>query len=250
MALSANREVNHYVDQELRTVAVAASTRVYKGALIEWGPTGYARPVTGAGQFVGLAYEEGDNSNGDDGDVSVRVYTMGDFGLPLAGAVQGSVGAAVYASDDATLTLDSDAATFVGYVQGLESAGNIVLRLAGDGPARMSPIDHRTANFGVSARQSGTTFTNAGAGGTITATLPQSAAKGTTFAFVCMADQALRIAPGTGGGIYIKGAKQADNKYVSITDIGDFVHLIADGSGDWVAAASIGGADADISVEA
>ncbi|MCA9252840.1 MAG: hypothetical protein KDA54_17055 [Phycisphaerales bacterium] len=250
MALSANREVNHYVDQELRTVALAASTRVYKGALIEWGPTGYARPVTGAGQFVGLAYEEGDNSGGDDGDVSVRVYTMGDFGLPLAGAVQGSVGAAVYASDDATLTLDSDAATFVGYVQGLESAGNIVLRLAGDGPARMSPIDHRTANFGVSARQSGTTFTNAGAGGTITATLPQSAAKGTTFAFVCMADQALRIAPGAAGGIYIKGAKQADNKYVSITDIGDFVHLIADGNGDWVAVASIGGADADISVEA
>ncbi|MEZ6085079.1 MAG: hypothetical protein R3E58_14345 [Phycisphaerae bacterium] len=155
MALSANREVNHYVDQELRTVALAASTRVYKGALSEGGPTGYARPVTGAGQCVGLAYEEGDNSGGDDGDVSVRVYTMGDFGLPLAGAVQGSVGAAVYASDDATLTLDSDAATFVGYVQGLESAGNIVLRLAGDGPARMSPIDHRTANFGVSGGSRG-----------------------------------------------------------------------------------------------
>ena len=122
--------------RKLRTVAVAAATRVYKGALVEWGSTGYARPVTGAGQFAGLAYEEGDNSSGGDGDISIRVFTLGDFELPLSGAVQGSVGAAVYASDDATLTLDSDAATFVGHVQGLESAGNILLRLGDNGAAR------------------------------------------------------------------------------------------------------------------
>lgn len=250
MALSANREVDHYVDQELRTGAVAASTHVYKGALVEWGPTGYLRPVTGAGQFAGVAYEEGDNSGGGDGDVSVRVFTLGDFGLPLSGANQGSVGAAVYASDDSTLTLDGSGATFVGFVQGIVSSGNIVLRLAGDGPARVASLDHRAASFGISARQSGTTFTNAGASGAITATLPQNPPMGTALSFVCMADEEFRLAPGAAGGIYIKGAKQADNKYVSITDIGDFVHLVADGSGDWVAVASIGGADADIGVEA
>lgn len=250
MALSANREVDHYVDQELRTGAVAASMHIYKGALVEWGPTGYLRPVTGAGQFAGLAYEEGDNSGGGDGDVSVRVFTIGDFGLPLSGAVQASTGTGVYASDDGTLTLDSSGSTFVGFVQGLVSSGNIVLRLAGDGPSRVQALDHRTASFGISARQSGTTFTNSGAGGVITATLPQSPPMGTALSFVCMADEELRIAPGAAGGIYVKGAKQADNKYVSITDIGDFIHLVADGSGDWVSTASIGGADADIGVEA
>ncbi|NOX59948.1 MAG: hypothetical protein GXP29_13975, partial [Planctomycetes bacterium] len=227
-----------------------AATRIYKGALVEWGSTGYARPVTGAGQFVGLAYEEGDNSGGLDGDVSVRVFTLGDFEMPLSGAGQASVAAAVYASDDATLTLDSSGSIFVGHVQGIMSAGNVVLRLGGDGPVRVTALDHRTANFGISARQSGTTFTNLGAGGVVTATLPQNAAMGTTLSFVCMADQAFRLAPGAAGGIYIKGTKQADNKYVSIGDIGDFIQLVADGNGDWVAVASVGGADADIGVEA
>ena len=67
--------------------------------------------------------------------------------------------------------------------------------------------------------------------------------------FVCMADEAFRLEPGAAGGIYIKGAKQADNKYVSVSDIGDFIHLVADGNGDWVAVASISGADADITVQ-
>ena len=34
MALTANREVDHYIDQELRTFQVAASKRVYKGGFV------------------------------------------------------------------------------------------------------------------------------------------------------------------------------------------------------------------------
>ena|GEM_PF-5219546 len=78
MALTANREVDHYVDQELRTVKVAAAAHIYKGALV--GLTGgYARGLVAGDTFVGLAYEECDNSGGSDGDKSVRVYTVGDF---------------------------------------------------------------------------------------------------------------------------------------------------------------------------
>jgi len=33
MALSANREVDRYVDQDLRTLPVKGSTHIYKGAL-------------------------------------------------------------------------------------------------------------------------------------------------------------------------------------------------------------------------
>lgn len=249
MALSANREVDHYVDQELRTVEVAAGEHIYKGALVEWSATGYARGVTGGGLFAGIAYEEGDNSSGSDGDVSVRVQTVGDFGLSLTSAAQSDMGRAVYASDDATLTFDPSAATFVGYVRGVPAAGQIVLRLAGEGPIRTERIEHKSASFTVAATQSGTTFTNLGASGAVTATLPQSPPQGTAFRFVCMADQALRIAPGAAGGIYIAGQKHGDNKYVSITDIGDFIQIVADGNGDWIAVASIGGADGDISVE-
>ena len=47
MALTANRELNRYVDQELRSFPVAASQHVWKGALV-----GVDRS-TGYVQFLG-----------------------------------------------------------------------------------------------------------------------------------------------------------------------------------------------------
>ena len=249
MALTKNREVDHYVDQELRSYQVAAGEHVYKGAFVGLAASGYAEPLVAGRPFVGIAYEEADNANGQDGDATVRVFTLGDFGLTLPGAGVGSTGQAVFASDDATLTFETDGTSFVGYVQDVIAPNEIVLRLESRGPLGLTPIWHHTANFTLTAAQSGTVHTNLGASGVVTATLPQSPPKGTTFQFVCMADQPFRLEPGAAGGIYIKGAKQADNKYVSVTDIGDFVHLLADGNGDWAAVASIGGADADISIE-
>lgn len=243
-----NRDVDHFVDQELRSVAVAAGAHVYKGGFVEWNAAGYAQPVSGAGAFAGVAYEEMDNTGGADGAVRGRVYTRGDFELALAGAVQADVGRSVYATDDGTLTFAPQQAVLVGFVRGLAGSGRIILRLADAGPAQ-ERMEHHTASFSLSARQSGGIFTNLGAAGAITATLPQNPPAGTTFKFVCMADQALQVAPGAAGGIYVKGSKQVDNKYVAISDIGDFLHLVADGNGDWVAIASIGGADADITVE-
>ena len=34
MALTKNREVDHYVDQELRTLGVGAAKNIFKGALV------------------------------------------------------------------------------------------------------------------------------------------------------------------------------------------------------------------------
>jgi len=48
--------------------------------------------------------------------------------------------------------------------------------------------------------------------------------------------------------VYIKGAKQAAGKYISMTDIADFVELVWDGT-DWIAISGISGADGDITVE-
>jgi hypothetical protein len=128
MALSANREVDRYVDQELRTVPVKASTHIYKGALV--GLTGgYARGLVAGDAFAGIAYEEADNSGGSDGTISVRVFTLGDFEHALASASRANNGAAVYASDDATLTLTSTNNSLVGRQVDVPSSGKIVLRL-------------------------------------------------------------------------------------------------------------------------
>ncbi len=249
MALSANREVDRYVDQELRSYPVAGSAHIYKGVFITLNADGYAQALSVGSRFVGLAYEEADNSSGSDGDIRVRVFTLGDFGHTLTGATVADVGRAVFASADDTLTFTPGGNTFVGYVKDWVTTNEISVRLDTTAPVGVAPLEHHTANFTLTAAHTGTVHTNLGASGAITATLPATPPTGTEFKFVCMAAQELRMEPGAAGGIYVKGAKQADDKYVSVTDVGDFVHLIADGNGDWVAVASIGGADADITVE-
>ena len=129
MALTANRDLDHYVDQELRTFEVVASAHVFKGALVGLTSGGYARPLVAGDPFVGIAYEQIDNSSGANGAASVRVYTVGDFGHVLSGATQAQVGDAVYASADDTLTFTSTSNSYVGIAIDAPSSGNIILRL-------------------------------------------------------------------------------------------------------------------------
>jgi len=129
MALTANRDVDHYIDQELRSFKLAASAHVFKGGLVGITTGGYARPLVAGDAFVGIAYEEGDNSAGADGDLSVRVYTLGDFGHALAGAAMANVGDAVYASADDTLTFTSAGNSYVGVAVDAPSTGQILLRI-------------------------------------------------------------------------------------------------------------------------
>ena len=133
MALAANREVDRYVDQELRSFPVKASAHVYKGALVGHNG-GYARGLVAADPFLGVAYEEADNSAGSDGDKDVRVYTIGDFDLALSGAAVTNLDDLVYASADGTLTFTSTSNSFVGRCVGVPSSGRIVLRLEGFNP--------------------------------------------------------------------------------------------------------------------
>ncbi len=129
MALTANLELDHYVDQELRAFGVAAAVHIYKGALIGLTTAGYARPLVAGDACVGIAYEEVDNSAGTNGSVTARVYTLGDFGHALPGANQTQVGDPVYASADDTLTFTATANSYVGFAIDVPSADNIILRL-------------------------------------------------------------------------------------------------------------------------
>jgi len=129
MTLSASREIDRYVDQELRTFRVAGSTTIYKGALVSVQADGYAAPLTAGEKFVGIAYEKIDNSTGSDGDKAIRVFTTGDFDHALSGAAITDIGRPVFASADDTLTFSSNGNSHVGIAQDYVSAGNIILRL-------------------------------------------------------------------------------------------------------------------------
>jgi hypothetical protein len=141
MALTVNREVNRFVDQELRVFPVAASQHVFKGALVGVDRSdGYVRHLTAGDLFVGIAYEEMDNGAGQDGERSVRVYTEGDFILSIGGATQASIGSAVYATGDESVALTTTpGGSYVGTLVGLDSAGEGIVRLR---PMATPQIEH------------------------------------------------------------------------------------------------------------
>lgn len=141
MALTENREVDHYVDQELRSYRVAAGVKIFKGALVVIEKTtGYAKPfersVYGGRRnlFVGIAIDEVDNSVGKDGDDSVRVITVGDFAFVIGGADMCSIGCKVYASSDCELTMHSGNRwnnVYVGRIQDWIQGHEFIVRLHG-----------------------------------------------------------------------------------------------------------------------
>ena len=100
------------------------------------------------------------------------------------------------------------------------------------------PADH-TADYQILASQSGGTFTNRGASGGMTFTLP-GAAKGAIFHFVVTAADVMKINPHTdtgtiemtAGGSW--GAKLAGHQ-VNATALGDHVTLQCKGGDDWIA---------------
>lgn len=100
---------------------------------------------------------------------------------------------------------------------------------------RTPTVEAHTSADTLTKEETGSIHTNLGASGTVTLTLPQDAVSGTRFYFVVMAAYELRIDPGAAGAIYINGAKQTDDKYISADDEAESVLLICTGSNDWVA---------------
>lgn len=129
MALTANREVDHFVDQEIRRYPVAANSRAFKGGLVGLNSSKYAHALAAGDKCAGLAYDASDNTGGANGERYIRVYTQGDFLLPLTGATRADVGKAVYASDDATLTFTAAGNSLVGVCVDVPTSGQIILRI-------------------------------------------------------------------------------------------------------------------------
>lgn len=131
MALTANRELNRYVDQELRSFPVAASEHIWKGAFAGVDrTTGYVRNLQSGDLFAGIAYEEIDNTSGGAGEVSVRLYTQGDFVLTVNIAIQPLLGAGVYAINNETTTLvPTEGDTLIGVFMALLGTNLGIVRI-------------------------------------------------------------------------------------------------------------------------
>ena len=100
------------------TLPVAANVVVYEGAFLMWGTAGNAgtvQPVSGAGQFAGIALETIDNTGGAAGAVTVRVRVSCGIEANVAGGdtpTIGSVGVAATvpeATDDDTVRIETAA---------------------------------------------------------------------------------------------------------------------------------------------
>ncbi|MFH1419458.1 MAG: hypothetical protein ABII12_14375 [Planctomycetota bacterium] len=141
MALTASRELNRYVDQELRTFPVGASQKVWKGALVGVDrSTGHVRNLVAGDTFAGIAYEEIDNSAGSGGDLMIRLYTQGDFVLTTNNASQSWVGSPVYAtSDDVTGVLATLGASYCGILMSVVGPNKGIVRIQ---PLAADQVEH------------------------------------------------------------------------------------------------------------
>ena len=155
MSLTANREINRYVDQELRSYRVAGGAHVFKGALVGLNrSSGYARPLAAGDLFVGVAYEEIDATGLSSGDRSVRVFTQGDFVMAVATSTILSVGRPVFASADDTLTFSiAGGLTYVGRCIDVPADGTAIVRIA----TQADPQDVRFINTALASLTSGLT---------------------------------------------------------------------------------------------
>lgn len=128
-ALSGNVERERFVDQDLRAWAVAAATHIYKGGAVGVNAAGYLVPYTAATLFVGMAYEECDNSAGAAGAKSCMAYTVGDFVLPVTGIAITDAGRPVFATSDGDFSLSPTGGGQIGSVVAMHGTGLAVVRI-------------------------------------------------------------------------------------------------------------------------
>jgi hypothetical protein len=82
---------------------------------------------------------------------------------------------------------------------------------------------------------SGLMISNLGAGGDLIHVLPTTPPLGTNFTTLCIAAYDNGFEVGSQGAFFVEGAKQADDKNVSVDDEGDSCKAIYLGGGDWFA---------------
>lgn len=129
MPLTADRNTP-YIDAQLVAVAVAAAAEIFQGALVVANATGYAAPGSEATDltYLGRADEHVDNTDGADGDKTVKVRRGVAFRFANSDAdpvTQASLGKVAYIVDDETVagTDGTDTRSAAGIVVSIDDAG-------------------------------------------------------------------------------------------------------------------------------
>lgn len=127
-ALTSNYDAERK-DGILVAYKVAADAVIFKGALVCLDADGYLVPAADAVglKFAGVAYEKGDNADGADGDVTVRVWKDGSFRIAKAAAAQADLGGPAYCLDDNTVATSSTQSIKAGTV--VELCGGAAVRV-------------------------------------------------------------------------------------------------------------------------
>ena len=106
------------------------------------------------------------------------------------------------------------------------------------GSADLTTVTNVTSDRTLLQSESGQVFSNRGATGTITITLPANAAAGTKFTFAVQEFQRLQVDPGAG--TIRDDIGQTADKYKWADSIGECITLVADANGDWATIAKFG----------
>ena len=121
-------------DGALVLYPLGAGVHVRKGGLLAVAATGLAQPASDSAgvTFIGIAYEEGDNTLGAAAAKSVRVLKTGVYTYAKTAAAPSDVGKAAFVVDDATVataaTTDNVAC---GIVVGVPNAVTVQIRIDG-----------------------------------------------------------------------------------------------------------------------
>lgn len=142
-AITENVNVDRVIDQDLREYDVLNGVHIYRGALVGLrsdSGSEYLVPFAAGDEFVGIAYEEADNTDGSNGDTNFtgsatkqgkcRAFIRGDFVLTLSGTTQARLKGDIYAVDSSkTVAVSGSNAAKMGFVVGLNSATEPIVRL-------------------------------------------------------------------------------------------------------------------------
>lgn len=237
MAVTAN-QITRRQDGCREAYPVEEAVRLYEGTLAFLNAAGYAVPTTGTGsnRFAGVVIAEKDNTSGADGDLDVEVWRDGIFYLTGSGFTQASVGQDAYATDNYAVTaLPSASGVKIGRIEEYVSSTVVGVSIDPDGSRpQTSTIVTKTADFDIEAYDSGKTFTNTGASGTITGVLP-AAVPGLKIRARVSVAQALRLDPDGTETISLPstGVPGAAGKYLVADAIGETVDLECVVAGSW-----------------
>jgi len=132
------------------------------------------------------------------------------------------------------LLQNSDSITVSAYVRSNDADDGIVEYPAVTGLWDFEVIENNASSKTLSASENGQSFSNKGAAGTVTYTLP-TAIVGREYAFYVQAAQALRIDPNSTETTNnsVGGSQGGAGKYIGSSTIGDYVRLRCTKTGEW-----------------